>query len=74
MNDMTITLAVGSHSRHAAVTELAEEIADTRSAFWAQVEDQAMRTLLGSANIAGHERMGDNSIEQLPDELEALLR
>ena len=73
MNDMTMTLAVGSSSRHAAVTELAEEIGSTRSEFWAQVEDRAMRTLLGSADIARRVRMGDNSIEQLPDELEALL-
>ena len=71
---MATTLAVGAPSRHAAVTELAEEIARTRAEFWARVEDQAMRTLLNSADIAGRSRMGDNLVEQLPDELEALLR
>ena len=74
LGDMATTLAVGATSRHAAVTELAEEIAGTRAEFWAQVEDQAMRTLLNSAEIASRSRMGDNHVEQLPDELEALLR
>ena len=74
LGDMATTLAVGAPSRHSAVTELAEEIASTRVEFWAQVEDQAMRTLINSANIAGRSRMGDNQVEQLPDELEALLR
>lgn len=74
LGDMAITLAVGAPSRHAAVTELAEEIASIRAEFWAQVEDQAMRTLLNSADIAGRNRMGDNPVVQLPDELEALLR
>ncbi len=74
MNDMAVTLATGVTSRHAAVTELAEEIATTRAEFWAQVEDAAMRTLLNSADIAGRSRMGDNQVEQLPDELETLLR
>ena len=74
LGDMATTLAVGAPSHHAAVTELAEEIAVTRAEFWAQVEDQAMRTLLTSADIAGRSRMGDNHVEELPDELEALLR
>ena len=74
LGDMATTLAVGARSRHAAVTELAEEIGSTRAEFWALVEDQAMRTLLTSANVAGRSRMGDNHVEQLPDELEALLR
>ena len=74
LGDMATTLALGTSSRHAAVTELAEEITSTRAEFWAQVEDEAMRTLLKSADIAGRSRMGDNHVEQLPDELEALLR
>ena len=74
LGDMATTLAVGAPSRHAAVTELADEIARTGSEFWAQVEDQAMRILLTSADIAGRGRMGDNRVVELPDELEALLR
>lgn len=74
LGDMVTTLAVGAPSRHAAVTELAEEITGTRAGFWAQVEDQAMRTLLNSADIAGRDSMGDNRVVKLPDELEALLR
>ena len=74
MNDMTITIALGASSRHAAVTELAEEIASTRAEFRAKVADQAMRTLLNSANIAGRNWIGDNPVVQLPDELETLLR
>ena len=74
MNDMVTTLAIGASSRHAAITELAEDVASSRPEFWAQVEDQALRILLNSANVAGRVRMGDNHIEQLPEELEALLR
>ena len=73
IGDMATTLAAGASSRHAALTELAEQIANTRSAFWGHVEDQAVRVLLSSADIADRGRMGDNLIEQLPDELEALL-
>lgn len=74
LGDMATTLAVGTPSRHAAVTELAEEIARTKAEFRARVEDQAMRTLLNSADIAARSRIGDNLVEHLPDELEALLR
>ena len=73
IGDMATTLAAGASSRHAALTELAEQIASTRSVFWGHVEDQAVRVLLSSAGIADRGRMGDNRIEQLPDELEALL-
>ena len=74
IQEMALTFALGVSSRHAAVTELAEQVVSTRTDFWAVVEDEAIRTMLNSGNIADRGRMGDNHIERLPDELEALLR
>ena len=74
MQDMALTLALGASPRHAAVTELAEQIADTGTEFWADVDDVALREMLNSGHVAVHDRMGDNRIEQLPGELEALLQ
>ena len=74
MQEMALTLALSVPSRHAAVTELAEQIMSTRTDFWADVEDDAIRTMLKSGHVADRDRMGDNLIERLPDELERLLR
>ena len=74
MQDMALTLAIGVSRRHAAVTELAEQIADARAEFWAEVDDMALSVMLNSGHVAVHDRMGDNRIEQLPNELEALLQ
>ena len=74
MQEMALTLALGATSRHAAVTELAEQLSSTRADFWAGVDDRALRTMLDGSHIADRDRMDDNHIEQLPDELEALLR
>ncbi len=74
MQEMAVTFALGASSRHAAVTELAEQISSTRMDFWASVEDETIRTMLSSGHVADRHRMGHNHIEQLPDELEALLR
>ena len=71
---MAVTFALGASSRHAAVTELAEQVSGTRMDFWAGVEDETLRTMLNSGHVADRHRMGHNHIEQLPDELEALLR
>ena len=74
MQEMALTLALGATSRHAAVTELAEQVSSTRADFWAGVDDRALRAMLDGSHIADRDRMDDNHIEQLPDELEALLR
>ena len=74
MQEMILTFALGASSRHAAVTELAEQIIGTRNEFWARADDDALRSMLDSGHVAERDLMGENRIEQLPDELEALLR
>ena len=74
MQEMALTFALGASSRHAAVTEFADQVMGTRTDFWAAAEDVALREMLVGALVAYGDRMGDNRVEQLPDELEALLR
>ena len=74
MQDMTVTAALGASSRRAALTELADHVFSSRVHFWADVEDSALRMLLSDGHVADAGRMRDNHIEELPDELAALVR
>ena len=74
MQETALTFTLGASSRHAAVTDLAEQLSSTRAEFWGYAEDEALRTMLGSGQVADPCRIEDNLVEQLPDELDAILQ
>ena len=71
--DMALSAALGASSRGAAAAALAELAAESRDGFLQSAEDDAIRRMIAGADVARRAPMGDNRIEELPDELYELL-